>query len=204
MLSNGSSQISIYFGVSKLCSLLLGIFGLLWGLLSGIETIGDTLNIENKSGTGEDPFCGVVLGLELSSEHIRFISVSGHVAGALVDTLVNLTILYQQSFAVNNGDNRELNLGDRFFHLAGVLLPGSTFELETKHIGTIFDLLEHGRNLRLPMELLENISLDVKLVETLSSLLGTDLLNSSEIRVRLVESVQEADGLVDQSRIIFP
>jgi len=105
---------------------------------------------------------------------------------------------------VNNGDNRELNLGDRFFHLAGVLLPGSTFELETKHIGTIFDLLEHGRNLRLPMELLENISLDVKLVETLSSLLGTDLLNSSEIRVRLVESVQEADGLVDNSRIIFP
>jgi len=145
-----------------------------------------------------------VLGLELGCEHVRLISVSGHVARAHIDSLINLAFLSLQGLAVDDGNDRELLLRDGLFHLSRVLLPGSTFELETENVGTILNTLEHARNLRLPVELLLDISLDVKLVKSLSGLLGTDLLNGSEVRVRLVESVQEADGLVNRGWVILP
>jgi len=199
--SHLDSQASIQEGVG--IRSLLGV-SLLWGLLSGIETIGDTLDIENESSTSEDPLGGVVLGLELSSEHVRLISVGGHVAWALVDSLVNLAFLHKLGLAVDDGDDRELLFGDGLFHLARVLLPGGTFELETEDVGTILNTLKHTRNLRLPVELLLDIGLDVELVETLSGLLGTDLLDGSEVRVGLVQSVQEADSLVDDGGVILP
>jgi len=54
------------------------------------------------------------------------------------------------------------------------------------------------------VHLLKHVSLDVQLVETLTGLLSTDLLNGSKERVGLVQSVQEADGLVDGNGIFFP
>jgi hypothetical protein len=54
------------------------------------------------------------------------------------------------------------------------------------------------------VHLLEHVSLDVQLVETLTGLLSTNLLNGSEERVGLVQSVQETDGLVDGGGVIFP
>jgi len=54
------------------------------------------------------------------------------------------------------------------------------------------------------MHLLKDISLNIELVESLASLLSANLLNSSEERVRLVKSVQEADSLVDGNGVILP
>jgi len=54
------------------------------------------------------------------------------------------------------------------------------------------------------VHLLEHVSLDEQFVETLTGLLSTDLLNGSKERVGLVQSVQEADGLVDGNGIFFP
>jgi hypothetical protein len=54
------------------------------------------------------------------------------------------------------------------------------------------------------VHLLKHVGLDEKLVETLACLLGTHLLNGSEERVRLVQSVQEANGLVNSSGIVLP
>jgi len=110
------------------CSLLLGFVNLFWRLLSGEETIGHTFDIEDESSSSKNPLGGVVLSLELSSEHVRLVSVGGHVAGALVTTLVNLAFNHHSSLAVDNGHDRELSLGNRLFHLSGVLLPSSTFE----------------------------------------------------------------------------
>jgi len=110
------------------CSLLLGFIKLFWRLLVRIETIGNTFYIEDESSSSKNPLGGVVLSLELSREHVRLVSVSGHVAGALVSALVNLAFNHHTSLAVDNGNDRELSLRDRFFHLSGVLLPSSTFE----------------------------------------------------------------------------
>ena len=54
------------------------------------------------------------------------------------------------------------------------------------------------------MHFLKYVSLDEKLVETLASLLSTNLLNGGKERVGLVQSVQEADGLVDSGGVILP
>jgi len=50
----------------------------------------------------------------------------------------------------------------------------------------------------------EDISLYEELVKTKASLLGTHLLDGSEEGVRLVQSVQEADGLVDGGWVVLP
>jgi len=54
------------------------------------------------------------------------------------------------------------------------------------------------------MHFLKHVGLDEKLVETLACLLGAHLLNGSEERVRLVQSVQETDGLVNGGGIVLP
>jgi hypothetical protein len=54
------------------------------------------------------------------------------------------------------------------------------------------------------MHFLKHVGLDEKLVETLACLLGAHLLNGSEERVRLVQSVQEADGLVNGGGVVLP
>merc|ERR1719420_605817 len=77
-------------------------------------------------------------------------------------------------------------------------------ELEAEAVATLFDLSHLGEKLRFPVESLGHIRLDVQLVQTLASLLGTDLLNGSQERVGLVKSVQEADCLVDESGLILP
>lgn len=142
--------------------------------------------------------------LELSCKHIGLISVGGHVHRTLVDTLLFLTLLDHEGFAVDEWDDRELLLRDRFLHLACVLVPGCTLKLEAENICAVVETLEHLLDFGLPMELLLDISLNVELVKALSSLLSTDLLDSSEERVRFVETIEETDGLVDQSWLVLP
>jgi len=97
-----------------------------------------------------------------------------------------------------------LLLGDRLFHLASVLVPSCTLQLEAENIRAIVETLEHLRYFGLPVELLLDISLDVELVKALSSLLRTDLLDSREEGVWFVEAIQEADSLVDKSGLVLP
>lgn len=54
------------------------------------------------------------------------------------------------------------------------------------------------------MELLLDVGLDIKLVQALASLLSAHLLDGSQERVRLVESVKEADSFVDDGGVILP
>lgn len=54
------------------------------------------------------------------------------------------------------------------------------------------------------MHSLLNVGLDIKFVETLSRLLRAHLLDGSQERVRFVQTVQEADGLVDDGRVVLP
>jgi len=105
---------------------LLGSF-IFWRFLSRREGIGDTLNIEDQRDTGKHPLRRSMLGLELCGEHVRLVSVGGHVARTLVDTLINLAFYNQLGSAVDQGHDRELLLGDRLFHKSGILVPGSTF-----------------------------------------------------------------------------
>lgn len=141
---------------------------------------------------------------ELCGEHIRLVSVGRHVDGALVDSLFFFAFNNQLGSAVNERNHRELLLGDRFIYLSRVLVPGSTFKLETKDVGTIFTSLKDLGDLRVPMESLLDVGLDVELVQTLTSLLSAHLLDSGQERVWLVEAVQETDGLVDNGGVILP
>jgi len=54
------------------------------------------------------------------------------------------------------------------------------------------------------MHPLLNVGLDVKFVQTLARLLRAHLLDGSEERVGFVQTVQEADGLVDHSWVVLP
>jgi len=96
-------------------------------LLSWEEGIGDTLDIQDERATGKDPLLRGVSGLKLGREHVRLVSVSRHVDGALVDTLLLFSIVDNLSCAVDEWHDRELLLGDRFLDLARVLVPGCTF-----------------------------------------------------------------------------
>lgn len=95
-------------------------------------------------------------------------------------------------------------LGDGFFHASGILIPSRTFELESKDERTVFKSSKHLSHLGIPVHLLHDVSLNVKLVKTLACLLSADLLDGSQERVWLVKSVQETDGLLDHCGVIFP
>jgi len=123
--------------LSNSFSSLFGI-SLFRRLLSREEGIGDALDIQDERATGEDPLLRGVGGLELGREHIRLVSVSRHVDGALVDTLLLFALDNHLSCAVDEWHDRELLLGDRFLDLARVLVPGCTFQLETEDIGSVF------------------------------------------------------------------
>jgi len=142
--------------------------------------------------------------LQLCGEHIGLVSIGGHVDGTLVDALLLLSFLDHQCLAVDEWYDGELLFGDRLLHLAGVLVPGGTLKLETEDVCAVIEPLEHLGNLGFPMELLLDVCLDVELVETLASFLGADLLNCGQEGVRLVESVEETDGLVDHGRFFLP
>jgi len=175
-----------------------------WRFLSWREGIGDALNIEDQGNTGKYPLRRGMLGLQLCGKHVRLVSVGSHVAGALVNTLVDLAFLDLLSLAVNQRHDRELLFGDGLIHERRILIPCRTFQLESEYVGSVFKAVEHLRDIRIPVHFLKHIGLDVQLVQTHSSLLGTYLLDGSEERVRLVKSVQEADGLVDSGWVILP
>lgn len=175
-----------------------------WRLLSRGEGIGCALYIEDQGDTSKHPLGRGVLSFKLCGKHIGLISVGSHVAGALVDTLVNLAFYDGHCLAVDQGHHGELLFRDRLIHERGVLIPSSTFQLEAENVRSVFEAVEHLRDFWVPVHLPEDISLYEELVKTLASLLGTHLLDGSEEGVRLVQSVQEADGLVDRGWVILP
>lgn len=168
------------------------------------EGIGDTLDIEDERAAGKHPLLWRVCCLELGCEHITLVSVRRHVHGTLVDTLLFFALNDEFGSAMNQWHDRELLLWNRFIYLTGVLVPGGTFKLEAEDESTVIGSLENWTNFGVPVEFLLYVSLDVKFVETLASFLGTYLLNGGKEGVWLVESVQEADCLVDGNWIILP
>jgi len=187
--------------VSILHSLLLSLFR---RLLSWEEGIGNAFDIQDERAAGEHPLLRSVGSLELGREHIRLVSVSRHIDWALVDALLFLAFYDHLSCAVDEWHNRELLLGDRFLDLASVLVPGGAFQLETEDVGSVFAACKNVNNLGVPVELLLDVSLDIELIKTLASLLSAHLLNGGQERVWLVESVKEANSLVDDGRVILP
>lgn len=175
-----------------------------WRLLSRGEGIGCALYIEDQGDTSKHPLGRGVLSFKLCGKHIGLISVGSHVAGALVDTLVNLAFYDGHCLAVDQGHHGELLFRDGLIHERGVLIPSRTFQLEAENVRSVFEAVEHLRDFWVPVHLPEDISLYEELVKTLASLLGTHLLDGSEEGVRLVQSVQEADGLVDRGWVILP
>jgi len=113
-----------------------------WRFLSRREGIGDALNIEDQGDTSKDPLGRGMLGLKLCGKHVRLVSVGGHVAGALVHTLVNLAVYDGLSLTMDQRHDRELLLGDGLIHERSILIPGSTFQLESKDVGSVFKAVE--------------------------------------------------------------
>jgi len=183
---------------------LFGGFALIWRLLSGEEGIGDALDIEDERAASKYPLLGGVGGLELCGEHIRLVSVGGHVDGALVDTLLFLAFNNHFGSAVDQWHHRELLLGNRLIDLSGVFVPGGSLELETEDVGAVVATRKDGGYFGVPVEFLLHVRLDEQLVETLAGLLGAHLLNGGEEGVRLVETVQEADSFVNEGWVILP
>jgi len=142
--------------------------------------------------------------LELCGEHIRLVSVGGHVDRALVNALLFFALNDQLGSAMDERYDRELLFGDRFLDLSRVLVPGGALKLEAEDVGTIITARENTGNFGVPVESLLDVGLDVEFVETLSSLLGADLLDGGQEGVGLVETVQEADSLVDGGGVILP
>jgi len=98
-----------------------------WRLLSRGEGIRCALYIEDQGGTSKHPLGRGMLSFELCGKHIGLISVGSHVAGALVDTLVNLVVYDELGLAVDQGHHGELLFRDGLIHERGVLIPSCTF-----------------------------------------------------------------------------
>lgn len=142
--------------------------------------------------------------LQLRHADIGHEPSGGHVDRAREDSFLFLAVLRQHGPAVNDGNCREHLLGQRFFNYARVLLPSGSFQLESEDIAAVFALGGSLLNLRFPVESLGDVSLDEESVETLTSLLGADLLNGSEEGVWLVQSIQEANSLVNEAGLLLP
>jgi hypothetical protein len=78
--------------------------------------------------------------------------------------------------AVYDWDHTEWFLREGFFKLSDSWIPSCTFDLETEDISTFLDWWK----IWLPVKLLEDISLDVKLVKLSLLLFGVDLLGGSQ------------------------
>jgi len=134
-------------------------FSSLWWFFAKLEGIRDTFDIKNHSYTSKSPFEDVVLSLQLSWEDVSFSSGLSLVDRADVDALVFL-ITNHYCTAENNRDYTELLLRFTLFKSV-VRIPPCTFHLQSKYECSITLL----RGIDLPIHLLLNLSLDVKLVE---------------------------------------
>jgi hypothetical protein len=118
------------------------------------------------------------LGLQLSVEYIRSTSGFCLVDRALVNVLLLSSILRdRERSAINDWYDRELLLGVAFFELTKGNVPPGTLYLETENVSTF---LRRLLVLRIPVKLLGNLCLDVKLVKLLLLLSSVYLLNSSQ------------------------
>lgn len=128
---------------------------------------------------------------------IRYISVTSPLSlvyWARVDSLLFLVVGDSLGHAVNHWNDRELLLGLRLLNTVSVDIPSGSLELHSKDVATSISarllLWEFGS---LPVHLLHWSGLNVELVQLNGLLLGDDLLNSSQVRLWVVQSVDEGD-----------
>jgi hypothetical protein len=80
----------------------------------------------------------------------------------LVDTEVNFAFWHKwYRAAIDNRHHTEWLLGEAFFELSDSWIPSCSFNLQSEHICTFF----HWWKIWLPIELLEYIRLNIKLVQ---------------------------------------
>lgn len=133
-----------------------------------------------------------MLSLKLGKEDESFTSGLVHVDGALVDTLLLLSINNYYRFAVDDRNDRELLLGFGLLETTTASVPPGAFDLEAEHVGTITILLL-GQLADLPVHALLYLSLNVELVQLNCVTTGSDLLDGSQERLWVVQSVDERD-----------
>jgi hypothetical protein len=97
----------------------------------------------------------------LGHEHVRCETCSRHVDGSLENALLFFAFLNQEGFAPNYGEGRELYLRERLFNRIAVFVPGSAFQLETEAVAAFVELGNLCLKLRLPVESLRYIGLDI-------------------------------------------
>ena len=132
-----------------------------------------------------------MLCLELCSGDIGLTSGLVHVDGALVDALLFLAFNDRHGLAVDDGYDGELLLGLGLFE-ATRLIPSGAFNLESEDVSAVTVLLL-GELVDFPVHTLLHFGLDVELVELDSVSSGSDLLDSGEEGLGVVEPVDEGD-----------
>ena len=132
-----------------------------------------------------------MLGLELGHEHVGLASGLVHVDWALVNALLFLALDEEHRLAVDDRYDRELLLGLGLLEAARSV-PSGALDLETEDVSTISVLLL-GELASLPVHLLLHLGLDVELVELDSISPSSDLLDSGQEGLRVVEPVDEGD-----------
>ena len=141
-----------------------------------------------------------MLSLEISWEHVSHTSHLCLVDWALVKVLLFLASLWEwSSAALDNWHDREVLLRSRVLKLTDLSVPSSTLDLEAPDVGTVFA----GWKCFVPVEVLEDVGLDVQLVELGALFLSVDLLNGSQEGLRVEQSVEEGD-VRDLSWVVLP
>jgi len=170
-------------------------------LLAVSEGVWDSLDIKNNRDSCNDPFLRRSFCLKLSVKHISCTSGLSLVNGALIHILFFSSICRnRQWLAKNDWNDRELLLGVRFFELSHCSIPAGTFYLETEYVSTFL-----GRLLviRVPVEFLLDVSLNIEFVKLLLLFSSVYLLDSSKERLRIEQSVNENDAR-NSCWIFFP
>ena len=156
-------------------------------LFANCESIACARHVQNHSYTSQNPLSRWILCLELGRENVGHHTVDCLVNRALINGLV-FFVGKHNSLAVNYWHNRETSLRERLFQTS-VDVPTSTFNLETKYIGTFTALWQ----VSLVEHLLKDVSLNDGLVEFLVLVTTIDLLDSSKERLWVDQPVNEGN-----------
>lgn len=142
-----------------------------------------------------------MLSLELSEADEGLTTGLVLVDWAGVHTLLFLALHEKDRLAVNDGDDRELLLRLGLLERAR-LVPSSALDLESEDVGTVTVLLLWKLG-ALPVHALLDLGLDVQLVELDSVSPGSDLLDSRQEGLRVVEPVEEGNVWL-LGRVLLP
>jgi hypothetical protein len=157
-------------------------------LLARSELIGHTFDIHNQSHTSQDPLGRWVLSsLHLSSEHVSAHTIRSLVNWALVDVLLFATSCGDACLGSNDGHDRELNLGEGLVESEVLDVPAGALDLETEDPSTVLAV----GDVLFPVPLALNFCHNTGLVKLDLVLAGENLLDGSEERLRVEQSVDE-------------